>query len=365
MKREKTFRVSVIIGYVTLAISLLIMLAAIGELARAIQRHGFAGRKLTNYRPANPHLWRAGHDLLFLCGTAVALWRGRRRVMARHLSTSTTEKTTKTDPRYQVVYDRSFFGRLKIERELDMFRIPHELFPNSVRTIANYEIVKYEEKQGEKTVSVIYTADGQEVPIYQSRIYRGAPEEEECVHIHREYVSLVHGTTVHGLQQVGRERFDIAQALLPLGSANVLEASVTTVFGGAGNAMLYPGRDPLTYYHRLGPVGSMFSAWTGRNNQKAKSEHRRRLHRLGHGFVVFLWLARSKHDFLRDRQPRPPLGRAADLLQLHRFRQETRRRTSSSTMGDARIKLEQMMRIASLASCWWTPLVPTPSPPIC
>ena len=109
---------------------------------------------------------------------------------------------------------------------------------------------------------------GQEVPTYRMSNYKNDSGEEKFYYIHREYVSLVHGTTVHGLQQVQRERFDIAQALLPFASANVLDASVTTVFGGAGNAMLYPGRDPLTYYHRLGPVGSMFSAWSGRNNQK-------------------------------------------------------------------------------------------------
>src|SRR5206468_3178060 len=78
---------------------------------------------------------------------------------------------------------------------------------------------------------------------------------------------LVHGTTVHGQQEKGRERRDIATALLSLGAHNVIGAQAI-VAGASGEALLFPGRDPQTYYHRTGPVGSMFNAFIANNRDK-------------------------------------------------------------------------------------------------
>ena len=83
----------------------------------------------------------------------------------------------------------------------------------------------------------------------------------------RDWSQLVHGTTVHGLQELNKERSDIARALLSLGSPDPIATSLA-ICGGAGEAMQFPGRDPLTYYHRTGPVGSMFEAFIARNRTK-------------------------------------------------------------------------------------------------
>jgi hypothetical protein len=56
-------------------------------------------------------------------------------------------------------------------------------------------------------------------------------------------------------------------ALWPLGAPNALGAALD-VRGGAGNALLFPGRDPTSYYHRTGPVGAMFNAFAARNQAK-------------------------------------------------------------------------------------------------
>jgi spermidine synthase len=80
--------------------------------------------------------------------------------------------------------------------------------------------------------------------------------------------SLVHGTTLHGTQ-INAHRLhhlDVVQAAAPLGpwDALLVEGSL---------AAFDPRQEPLTYYHRTGPVGAMFHELRTRNGgADAKAE---------------------------------------------------------------------------------------------
>jgi hypothetical protein len=188
-------------------------------------------------------------------------------VAALWLSTFVTEyrQLLKMDARYRPYYDRSFFGRLKIERMTEWDQVSADAFPDEFDR-RDYRESEEEYKDG--TVW-IYTLKNGDIPAYKKVVLRGESGSQTSYYIFREYVQLVHGTTVHGLQEVNKERFDIARALLPLGGPTVWNSAAATL-GGGGESLQYPGRDPLTYYHRTGPVGSMFNAWEALNRQRQR-----------------------------------------------------------------------------------------------
>ncbi|MBX9623333.1 MAG: fused MFS/spermidine synthase [Gemmataceae bacterium] len=65
--------------------------------------------------------------------------------------------------------------------------------------------------------------------------------------------SLVHGTTLHGTQFVGN-RINLFDVLMSVGATSPLEAALLE-----GSVVAFdPKQEPLTYYHRTGPVGAMF-----------------------------------------------------------------------------------------------------------
>jgi len=74
-----------------------------------------------------------------------------------------------------------------------------------------------------------------------------------------EFVHLVHGTTVHGMQHRDPDGVSIAAALGPLGASGPADALGLAWI--AEPHYRFPGREPLTYYHRSGPVGLMFQAF--------------------------------------------------------------------------------------------------------
>ena len=77
------------------------------------------------------------------------------------------------------------------------------------------------------------------------------------------YHRLVHGTTLHGTQirRLDNNVFDMFQAI---GSANPWDSITVTVANHAFNA----SEEPLTYYHRSGPVGAMVSEMRSRKGGK-------------------------------------------------------------------------------------------------
>jgi spermidine synthase len=79
---------------------------------------------------------------------------------------------------------------------------------------------------------------------------------------------LIHGTTLHGVELKDAEMWGTMAALSPLAGTNVLE-SLGALGCGAWESWQYPGRDPLTYYHRTGPVGAMFDAFRAQPRKTA------------------------------------------------------------------------------------------------
>jgi len=179
-------------------------------------------------------------------------------------------------------YDRSFFGRLKIdtvdrwkllpEREIDN-RIWPSLFPIDILDDKeNYEITKItDSSDGEVNVYLTPRANNEKRPLYRARTVKIKKDDGETektfYYVRRDHTTLVHGTTTHGLQERDKERQDVCRALWTMSSTSALSAA-TYLEAGSGEAMQFPGRDPLTYYHRTGPVGSMFRAFDFRNRQK-------------------------------------------------------------------------------------------------
>jgi hypothetical protein len=88
------------------------------------------------------------------------------------------------------------------------------------------------------------------------------------------FTRLIHGTTVHGMQHRHPETASRTQALWLLAANNPADAIGLAWI--ADPQLKFPDREPLTYYHRTGPVGAMFDAfWTlnrtnpGRNREVA------------------------------------------------------------------------------------------------
>ena len=78
-----------------------------------------------------------------------------------------------------------------------------------------------------------------------------------------QYVRLVHGTTLHGTQVAAHERH-ILDDFQFLTAANPWDN--LAVLGAVQNFDMR--QEPLTYYHRTGPVGAMFAELTRRGKDK-------------------------------------------------------------------------------------------------
>lgn len=98
-------------------------------------------------------------------------------------------------------------------------------------------------------------------PLY-TRSFFGTMKVEPNNDYHR----LVHGTTLHGLQHAAPDGRSLAQAMWLFGANNHIDA--LSLGWIADPQWKYPGREPLTYYHRSGPVGSMFEEYFNRVDRK-------------------------------------------------------------------------------------------------
>ena len=102
-----------------------------------------------------------------------------------------------------------------------------------------------------------------------------------------------------------------------------------------------PRQEPLTYYHRTGPVGAMFRELRTRKGGADAKAHVAMVG-LGTGSRVVLRPAGAEAHLLRDR----PGGEAArrrhrQVLHLRRATPETRGADVDFRMGDARLKLKE------------------------
>jgi hypothetical protein len=237
-------------------------------------------------------------------------------------------------------YDRSFFGRLKIDTDTRWKHLPIELFPRHIENdTENYEI---ETREGESTTTVYFTVKGEAEPTYVKRSVRTETGMQSVYLVRRDHTTLVHGTTTHGLQETERLRRDMSVALWPLGAPNALGAALD-VQCGAGNALLFPGRDPTSYYHRTGPVGAMFNAFAARNQAKENANTAVACVGLGTGSLSSYGAPGQKMVFFEiDTHVR-------SLVEPPRFfsyidSAKTQGVDLEFAMGDARISLERMNR---------------------
>jgi hypothetical protein len=73
---------------------------------------------------------------------------------------------------------------------------------------------------------------------------------------------LEHGTTLHGQQRIRWDRPTFAAGIAcPLAASDPVSAAVLLAAGQ--DTLLHPGREPLTYFHRTGPIGQVFEAYQG------------------------------------------------------------------------------------------------------
>ncbi len=79
--------------------------------------------------------------------------------------------------------------------------------------------------------------------------------------IYNQTVQLVHGTTVHGLQNRYGDAHSIKVFANALAPVNPMTSAINVAVISDLPEWQFPGREPLTYYHRIGPIGSMFEAF--------------------------------------------------------------------------------------------------------
>jgi hypothetical protein len=150
-----------------------------------------------------------------------------------------------------LAYDRSFFGTLKVEEDETRYNITPWVGDDRIVPAESFDNYEYEEGKFRRK-NVFYLRgttrleDGTETPRYLES---------------HPLVRLSHGTTLHGIQRRDGMLRSIAANLSSVNSPTALNA-ISTLAGLSGtNHWEFPGREPLTYYHRTGPVGKMFEAF--------------------------------------------------------------------------------------------------------
>jgi hypothetical protein len=160
------------------------------------------------------------------------------------------------------------------------------------------------------------------------------------------FMRLVHGTTVHGMQHHEADGISIGAALWPLGMNTPADALGLAWI--AEPNYRFPGREPLTYYHRTGPVGAIFDAFWQLNEADPRRNREVACVGLGTGSLSCYARPRERMTFfeidwavrkLVDREVNEEDGR---FTYLKRARQQGA--DIEFMMGDARLSLEQTDR---------------------
>jgi len=177
----------------------------------------------------------------------------------------------------------------------------------------------------------MYREEDAEV-VYTERTFFGILKVEKKA----QYTRLVHGTTLHGTQVNERwqlHRADVSQAL---GVGSTWE---TLAIQGA-LANWDPRQEPLTYYHRTGPVGAMFYELRTRKNGADAKAHVAMVG-LGTGSVSCYAQAGQKLTFYEIDPGVKKL--VADRDDFFTYVSDARKRGADVDfrMGDARLKLKE------------------------
>jgi hypothetical protein len=160
-------------------------------------------------------------------------------------------------------------------------------------------------------------------------------------HLMPRYTRLIHGTTVHGSQQIEPDDESMKQALWLLGANNPVDAMGLAWISDPH--LRFPYREPLSYYHRTGPVGAMFWAFWERNRQNLGRTEDVACIGLGTGSLSAYGLPGRKMTFFEiDWTVR-------ELVEKPRYFTYLDRAINQGVdiefiMGDARLSLEQTER---------------------
>lgn len=168
--------------------------------------------------------------------------------------------------------------------------------------------------------------------VYTERTFFGILKVEE----RGVFTRLVHGTTLHGTQ-INQYYLVKADAPVPFGSFSPWD--VIALEGAL--AAWDPRQEPLTYYHRTGPVGAMFRELrTRKNGADAKADVA--MVGLGTGSASCYALKGQKLDFYEIDIGVKRL--VADTDKYFTYVRDARNRgaTLDIHMGDARLKLKEL-----------------------
>jgi hypothetical protein len=248
--------------------------------------------------------------------------------------------------------ERSFFGILKVqkveEKQRPNFVLEYCLTDQAIAALQSAGVTetvlsKLRPLKDAKFSSGVFTKEiekrltSEEVQQWNGLIAQltrmSTPEEVYSGEI--VYHRLVHGTTLHGTQiyEMKNNVFDMFQALTAL---NPLENLVVA----CANHEFDPRQEPLTYYHRTGPVGAMFHELRTRKGG-ADAKARYAMVGLGTGSASCYALPGQKITFYEIDPAVKHL--VADTDKYFTYVRDARNRGAELDirMGDARLKLKE------------------------
>ncbi|MSR55491.1 MAG: hypothetical protein EXS09_19725 [Gemmataceae bacterium] len=160
---------------------------------------------------------------------------------------------------------------------------------------------------------------------------------------HWKFHRLVHGTTVHGSQQRYPDEYSTIQVLSLLGANGPADALGLAWI--ADPHLHFPGREPLTYYHRTGPVGDMFWEFWQQNKQHPGRNEDVACIGLGTGSLSAYALPGRKTTFFEiDWTVRRLVEEPKHFTYIQRAKDQCGAENMEFIMGDARLSLEQTDR---------------------
>lgn len=172
----------------------------------------------------------------------------------------------------------------------------------------------------------------EEAPLTRQRSFFGVLQVRERGGFRR----LEHGTTLHGQQRVRWDRsMFVAMSSLRFSAADPVSAAVLEAAGL--DTWQHPGREPLTYFHRSGPIGQVFAAY-----QEQLAGKHIGLIGLGSGTLACYGQKGQTLSYFEIDPLVKRIAYDADTAYFTYVKDaEARGATIELVMGDARLKLEE------------------------
>ncbi len=234
--------------------------------------------------------------------------------------------------------ERTYFGSFRITRETRLFPVDwsewYPTLPEDDRFEPAMEFAK------QSSAYDIYEVE---------RIIDGETKKFPRIYLARMQHQLVHGTTVHGKQWTNPMVWSTCTALTTLAATGHGLQAVGPLLSGAWDAWQFPGREPLSYYHRTGPVGSIMRAFEERQYDASQLVKRPKPGRntnmafigLGTGTLSSYGRAGQKVTFF---EIDAAVRRLVEPPRFFTYVDEAKKQgvEVEFIMGDARVKLEEL-----------------------